>query len=182
MIEKTARDQRHGLLINITGDGKGKTTSALGTSLRALGWGWKVSVLQFVKSAGRTGEKQFADNSQLPIELIPLGAGFSWRKDAAEGKDKACAEVAWELVKEYIAKAEVDLLVLDELNIVLQKGWLKIDEVINDLTQKPAWLHIIVTGRGALPKMIAACDLVSEIQEVKHPYRQGIKAQKGIEF
>ncbi len=182
MIEKTERDKRRGLLINITGNGKGKTTSALGTSLRALGWGWKVSVLQFVKNAGKTGEKQFADNSGLQFEIISLGAGFSWRKDADKNKDKKCAEAAWKLAKEYIDKAEVDLLVLDELNIALKLGWLNIDEVIAGLKQKPAWMHIILTGREALPQIIKVSDLVSEIQEIKHPFKQGIKAQKGIEF
>jgi len=182
MIEKTGKDKRHGLLINITGNGKGKTTSALGTSLRALGWGWKVSVLQFVKNAGKTGEKQFADNFEKLFEIIPLGAGFSWRKDADECKDKECAEAAWKLAKEYIEKAEVDLLVLDELNIALKKGWLDAGEVIAGLKQKPAWMHIIATGRGALPEIIEASDLVSEIQEIKHPFQSGVKAQKGIEF
>jgi len=182
MIEKTARDKRHGLLINISGNGKGKTTSALGTSLRALGWGWKVSVLQFIKNAEKTGEKQFAENSELPFEIIPLGAGFSWRKNADENKDKECAEAAWELAKEYIKEEKVDLLVLDELNIVLAKGWLNAAEIIDTLKERPEWMHVIVTGRGALPEVISASDLVSEIQEVKHPYTQGIKAQKGIEF
>ena len=182
MIEKTDRDKRHGLLINITGNGKGKTTSALGTSLRALGWGWKVSVLQFVKSAGKTGEKQFADNSELPFEIIPLGAGFSWRKDADEAQDIECAEAAWKLVKEYITKAEVDILVLDEINIALKKGWLNVEDVLVGLKQRPAWMHVIMTGRGALPEVIEVADLVSELKEIKHPYKQGIKAQKGIEF
>lgn len=182
MLEKTERDKRHGLLINITGDGKGKTTSALGTSLRALGWGWKVSILQFVKNAGKTGEKQFADSSELPFEIIPLGAGFSWRKDADKGKDKECAEAAWKLAKEYIAKAEVDLLVLDELNIALKLGWLNTDEIISGLKLKPEWMHIIVTGRGAPQEVIGASDLVSEIKEIKHPFQSGVKAQKGIEF
>ena len=182
MIEKTERDKRHGLLINITGNGKGKTTSALGTSLRALGWGWKVSVLQFVKNAGKTGEKQFADNSELPLEIIPLGAGFTWRKDADKDKDKDCAEAAWKLAKEYIDNAKVDLLVLDELNIALKLGWLDATEIAAALKQKPSWMHIIVTGRGAVPEIIKASDLVSEIQELKHPFQKGIKAQKGIEF
>jgi cob(I)alamin adenosyltransferase len=182
MIEKTARDKRKGLLINITGNGKGKTTSALGTSLRALGWGWKVTILQFVKNAGKTGEKQFADNSELPFEIIPLGAGFTWRKDADETKDKECAEAAWELAKEYIKEEKVDLLVLDELNIALKKGWLVPAEIIEGLKQKPSWMHIIVTGREALPEIVEAFDLVSEIQEIKHPFQKGINAQKGIEF
>jgi cob(I)alamin adenosyltransferase len=182
MIEKTEREKRHGLLINITGNGKGKTTSALGTSLRALGWGWKVSVLQFVKNAGKTGEKQFADNSSLPFEIIPLGAGFTWRKAAETGEDKKCAEAAWELAKEYIRKAEVDLLVLDELNIALKKGWLNSAGILDVLKQRPKWMHVIVTGREALPEVIEASDLVSELKEIKHPFQQGVKAQKGIEF
>ncbi|MFA6716344.1 MAG: cob(I)yrinic acid a,c-diamide adenosyltransferase, partial [Victivallaceae bacterium] len=148
MLEKTEREKRHGLLINISGNGKGKTTGALGTCLRALGWGWKVSVLQFVKNAGKTGEKLFADNTELPFEIIPLGAGFTWQKDM-DGKDhKACAAEAWELAKKYIEQAEADLLVLDELNIVLKAGWLDCAEVIRVLKQRPAWMHIIVTGRG----------------------------------
>ncbi len=182
MIEKTERAKRQGLLINISGNGKGKTTSALGTSLRALGWGWKVTVLQFVKNAGKTGEKRFADNSELPFEIIPLGAGFTWRKNADESEDRKCAEAAWELTKEYIKQAEVDLLVLDELNVALKKGWLNAAEILDGLKQRPAWMHIIATGRGVLPEIVEAFDLVSEIQELKHPYKQGIKAQKGIEF
>ena len=182
MLEQTARDKRHGLLINITGNGKGKTSSALGTSLRALGWGWKVSCLQFIKNAGVTGEKNFADNTELPFEIIPLGAGFTCRKNADENKDIECAEAAWELAKIYIKEAKVDLLVLDELNIVLKKGWLNNAEVIDELKQRPAWMHIIVTGRDAVPEIIEASDLVSEVQELKHPFKQGIKAQKGIEF
>ena len=182
MIDKESREKRHGLLINITGNGKGKTTSALGTSLRALGWGWKVSVLQFIKNAGRTGEKQFADNTDLPFEIIPLGAGFTWRKAAETSEDKKCAEAAWNLAKEYIAKAEVDLLVLDELNIALKQKLVDVSEVLEILKQRPAWMHVIVTGRGALPEVIEASDLVSELKEIKHPFQQGIKAQKGIEF
>ena len=182
MIEKIARDKRHGLLINITGNGKGKTSSAMGTSLRALGWGWKVSMLQFIKNAGITGEKQFADNTQFPFEIIPLGAGFTWRKDADKNEDKKCAEAAWELVKKYIQEEKVDLLVLDELNIALKQGFLSPTEVIAGLQQRPKWMHIIVTGRDALPEIIKISDLVSEIKEIKHPFQKGITAQQGIEF
>ncbi len=182
MIDKKSRTKRHGLLINITGNGKGKTTSALGTSLRALGWGWKVSVLQFIKNAGKTGEKQFADNTGLPFEIIPLGAGFTWRKATETDEDKKCAEAAWNLAKEYIAKEEVDLLVLDELNIALKQKLVDVSEVLEILKQRPAWMHVIITGRGALPEVIEASDLVSELKEIKHPFQQGIKAQKGIEF
>jgi cob(I)alamin adenosyltransferase len=182
MIEKTNREKRRGLLINITGNGKGKTTSALGTALRALGWGWKVSVLQFVKTGGNTGEKRFADNTDLPFEIIPLGAGFTWRNNADETEDKTCAENAWKLVKDYIAQEKVDLLILDELNIALKAGWLDVQEVIADLKQRPSWLHVIVTGRSALPEMIEASDLVSELMEIKHPFNSGLSAQKGIEF
>ena len=182
MIDKESREKRHGLLINITGNGKGKTTSAVETSLRDLGWGWKVSVLQFIKNAGKTGEKQFADKTDLPFEIIPLGAGFTWRKAAETSEDKKCAEAAWNLAKEYIVKAEVDLLVLDELNIALKQKLVDLSEVLEILKQRPAWMHVIVTGRGALPEVIEASDLVSELKEIKHPFQQGIKAQKGIEF
>ncbi|MDD5596965.1 MAG: cob(I)yrinic acid a,c-diamide adenosyltransferase [Victivallaceae bacterium] len=182
MLEKTEREKRHGLLINISGNGKGKTTGALGTCLRALGWGWTVSVLQFVKNAGKTGEKQFADNTELHFEIIPLGAGFTWRENTDQNGHQACAAAAWELAKKYIERAETDLLVLDELNIVLKKGWLDSAEVIRVLKQRPVWMHIIVTGRGVLPELAEASDLVSEIREIKHPYKRGIKAQKGIEF
>ncbi|QSH41826.1 cob(I)yrinic acid a,c-diamide adenosyltransferase [Lentisphaerota bacterium ZTH] len=182
MIQNKNKEKRHGLLINITGNGKGKTTSALGTAMRALGWGWKVKVVQFVKSSVATGEKKFADSTSLPFELTPMGAGLTWKSQYPEAEHSSRAQAAWVSVKDIISDGSTDLLILDELNIALQKKWLPLDEVIKFLRSRPAWQHIIITGRYALPAMIEACDLVSEIQEIKHPYKAGIQAQKGIDF
>ncbi|MCP3966093.1 MAG: cob(I)yrinic acid a,c-diamide adenosyltransferase [Lentisphaerae bacterium] len=182
MIENNQKHQRHGLLINITGNGKGKTTSALGTAMRALGWGWTVKVIQFVKSSGATGEKRFADNSTLPIEIIPMGAGLTWKSKYSEEEHINRANTAWNAVKEVICEDNIDLLILDELNIALHKSWINAEDVITFLESRPKWQHVIITGRYAMPEIIAASDLVSEVQEVKHPYKAGIKAQKGIDF
>ncbi len=182
MITEIQKNKRHGLLINITGNGKGKTTSALGTAMRALGWGWNVKVIQFIKSSSATGEKKFADDTSLPFELQPLGAGLTWKSQYSEAEHIRRAQAAWAEVTKIILADQTDLLILDELNIALDKQWLAIDEVINTFKQRPAWQHIIVTGRYAPPEIIEASDLVSEIQEIKHPYKAGISAQKGIDF
>ncbi|MHB9138429.1 MAG: cob(I)yrinic acid a,c-diamide adenosyltransferase [Victivallaceae bacterium] len=182
MIKQEERNKRRGLLINITGHGKGKTTSALGTCLRALGWGWKAAVVQFIKNDCETGEKHFAGKAGMPFEICSIGAGFTWRKNGSKDQDIQCAENAWQQVEKYIAEANVDLLVLDELNIALDKKFLSMDKVIAALCGRPSWLHIIITGRNAPAELIEVCDLVSEIQEIKHPFNAGIPAQKGIEF
>jgi len=182
MINQEDREKRHGLLINITGSGKGKTTSALGTCLRALGWNWKVAVIQFIKDGSETGERRFAAESGLPFEICSLGAGFTWRKGGNANEDIQCAENAWHKAVEYITEGKVDLLVLDEFNIALDKKYLPLDQVIATLQSRPSWMHVIITGRNAPPELTAACDLVSEIREIKHPFNTGIAAQKGIEF
>jgi cob(I)alamin adenosyltransferase len=183
MLKKIAKTDRHGLLINITGDGKGKTTSALGTALRALGWGWQVTAIQFIKSGSTdTGEKQFADRLELPFEIITLGAGFTWNRKITEAEHIKGVQAAWQLASDYIINGKVDLLILDELNIALDKKWLNVAEVIKVLQQRPAWMHIIITGRNAGSEIIEAADLVSEVKELKHPFKFGITAQQGIEF
>lgn len=182
MIKQEDREKRHGLLINITGSGKGKTTSALGACLRALGWNWKVAVIQFIKNDSETGERHFAEVSGLPFEICSLGAGFTWRKDGCSNEDILCAQNAWLKTGEYLAEGRVDLLVLDEFNIALDKKYLPLEQVIATIRGRPSWMHVIITGRNAPPELIAACDLVSEIREIKHPFKAGIAAQKGIEF
>jgi cob(I)alamin adenosyltransferase len=182
MIKHEDREKRHGLLINITGPGKGKTTSALGTCLRALGWNWKVAVIQFIKNDSETGERHFGDVSGMPFEICSLGAGFTWRKSGSSNEDIQCAENAWQKAGEYLAEGRVDLLVLDEFNIALDKKYLPLDKVIATLRDRPSWMHVIITGRNAPAALIEACDLVSEIREIKHPFNAGIPAQKGIEF
>ncbi len=181
MIEKREKDSRKGLLINITGNGKGKTTSALGNCMRALGWGWQVSMIQFIKNKQENGEKHFIETIQ-DMEMIQCGLGLTHNSKASEAQHIQAAQEAWSKAKFCLLSGEIDLLVLDELNIVLNLGWLEIDEVISVLQKRPGWMHVIITGRNATDKIIVASDLVSEIKEIKHPYKSGIKAQKGIEY
>lgn len=175
------RSERRGLVIVNTGNGKGKTTAALGLMTRAWGRGWKVCVLQFIKAqTGNYGENRAA--RKMEIEMIPLGDGFTWLSKDIE-KDKALARQCWELCKEKIASDEYDLVIMDELTYPLVYGWLPIDEVIETLKQRPPGLHVAITGRDAPQELIDYADLVTEMTEVKHPYKTtGLRAQPGIEF
>jgi cob(I)alamin adenosyltransferase len=172
---------RKGLLIVHTGDGKGKTTAALGTILRAWGRGMRPCVIQFMKSGtGQWGEVKAAH--KLGIEWHSLGDGFTWTsKDMDETIAKA--QYAWVVAQEKIASNEYDLILLDEFTYPLQFSWLHTNEVLAWLKQhKPANLHIIITGRGAPTQLIEAADLVTEMSLIRHPYDQGVPAQPGIEF
>jgi cob(I)alamin adenosyltransferase len=175
------RAQRHGLLIVNTGDGKGKTTAALGVLLRASGRGMRVGMYQFIKSAEtRYGEHLAAD--RLGVEIIPLGDGFTWLSDNI-AEDRALAERGWARVRDVIAAGTHDVLILDELTYCLTFGWLDEATVIATLRDRPSWMHVVVTGRDASPALIDAADLVTEMRLVRHPYReQGIAAQPGIEL
>ena len=172
--------KRKPLVIVYTGHGKGKTTAALGLLLRAWGRGMKVCMLSFIKeSTANFGEERAA--RKLDIELIPLGAGFTWLSKDIE-HDKALALECWELCKQKIASAEYDAVVLDEITYPISYGWLEVDEVIATLRDRPRDLHIVITGRDAHEKLIEFADLVTEMREVKHPFSQGIKAQPGVDF
>ena len=172
--------KRNPLVLLYTGDGKGKTSSALGVTMRAWGRGWKVCWLQFIKSkTANYGETRAA--KRMGIEMIPLGDGFTWlSKDI--NKDIALARECWALAREKIESAAYDLVVLDEITYPITYGWLEADEVIAALRERPANVHVIMTGRNAAPELVEFADLVSEMTEVKHPYQQGIKAQRGIDF
>lgn len=173
--------KKKGLLMVFTGDGKGKTTAALGMALRASGHGMKTLVLQFIKGNWRYGE--LAASDKIPeIALRPLGSGFTWlKRDLAE--DRQLAEAGWTQVEEALQSGEYDLIVLDELNVALSYGLLPVDKVVQSLERRPASLHVAVTGRGAPEELIRAADLVTEMRALKHPYAdQGIKAQPGIEY
>ena len=172
--------KRNPLVLLYTGDGKGKTSSALGVTMRAWGRGWKVCWLQFIKSkTANYGETRAA--RRMGIEMIPLGDGFTWlSKDI--NKDIALARECWTLAREKIESAAYDLVVLDEITYPITYGWLEADEVIGALRERPADMHVIMTGRNAVPALVDFADLVSEMTEVKHPYQQGIKAQRGIDF
>jgi cob(I)alamin adenosyltransferase len=175
------REQRHGLLIVNTGDGKGKTTAALGLLLRAKGRGMSVGMFQFVKSADtRYGEHIAADS--LGVEITPLGDGFTWLSENIDD-DRALAERGWARVRQLLADGAFDVLILDEMTYCLTFKWLDEGEVIAALKARPSWMHVVITGRDASPALIDAADLVTEMRMVRHPYReQGIGAQAGIEL
>jgi cob(I)alamin adenosyltransferase len=177
-----AKTVEKGLVIVHTGKGKGKTTAALGMVVRAIGHGMKVGVIQFVKGAMATGEKVGFDAFPDRVEFKPMGEGFTWdTQDRA--RDIAVAREAWNEVKRMIADPTYDMVVADELNIVLRYDYLPLDEVLEALAAKPAMTHVVLTGRNAPEALIAAADLVTEMEQIKHPFReQNVKAQAGIEF
>lgn len=171
-----------GLLIVHTGPGKGKTSAALGMAVRAIGHGMKVGVVQFVKGAMATGEKAVFDRFPDLIEFKPMGEGFTWDTQD-RSRDIAVARAAWDEVKRMIADPSYAMVIADELNIVLRYDYLPVDEILEALAAKPAMTHVIVTGRNAPQPLIDAADLVTEMAQVKHPFReQNVRAQAGIEF
>lgn len=180
--DKKNKTEERGLLIVHTGNGKGKTSSAMGMAIRSLGWGMKVGIVQFVKGKWQNGEKLFF--TKLYPELLSfdvMGEGFTWETQDRQ-KDIEAAKKAWERCKELIFDPEYKFLIFDELNIVLRNDTLDINEIVETLKQKPIDKHICITGRGAKPELLEIADLVTDFTEVKHPYHQGIKAQRGVEF
>lgn len=173
--------EEKGLLIVYTGNGKGKTTAALGMALRALGHGQKVGIVQFIKGDIPTGEANLIERLDLPIEIHVMGEGFTWKTQDRQ-RDIAAARRGWEQAVQLMRDPAFDLVIMDELNIVLKYDYLPLQEVLDELSAKREMLHVIVTGRGAPAELVEQADLVSEIKPVKHPFRQGIKPQAGIEF
>ena len=169
-----------GRIIIHTGDGKGKTTAALGTVFRALGHGQKVCVIQFIKGQGKYGERIFADKLEN-LDWHVCGKGFVFKKENVE-EDRRIAEEGFRLAAEIIASDRYDLVVLDELTYLPALDFLAAERIVETLRSKPERLNIIVTGRNAPPELVEIADTVSEVKVVKHAYQQGIKAQKGIEF
>jgi cob(I)alamin adenosyltransferase len=168
------------LVVLYTGGGKGKTTAALGIVLRAWGRGMKVCMLSFLKAeTSNYGEERAA--RKLGVELIPLGAGFTWLSKDIE-KDKELARRCWELCKRKMASGDYDVVVLDEITYPVTYGWLTVDEVIETLRSRPPDLHVVLTGRDADPQLVEFADLVTEMLEVKHPFQAGVKAQPGLDF
>lgn len=164
-----------------TGNGKGKTTSALGLTFRALGHGQKVCFIQFIKGSWKYGELDAAGRFTDLLDFHVTGRGFTWKSDDLD-KDIAVARKGWEFAKKVIAEHRHQLIVLDELTYLITYKMIEEQEILDVLISRDPALHIVVTGRGAGEKLIEAADLVTEMREIKHPYKQGIKAQKGIEF
>lgn len=171
-----------GLIIVNTGNGKGKTTAALGMVMRSLGHGYKVAIVQFIKGAWEPAEKAVLERWEEQLNFHAMGEGFTWETQDRD-RDIEKAQAAWSQSLEYIRNPECKLVLLDEINIALKLGYLDISMVVEGLKQKPEDSHVILTGRGAPPELIAIADLVTEMSLVKHPFKeQGIKAQPGIEF
>jgi len=171
-----------GLVIVHTGPGKGKTSAALGMAIRAIGHDMKVGIVQFVKGAMATGEKAVFDRFPELAEFKPMGEGFTWDTQD-RSRDIAVARTAWEEVKRMIADPAYKMVIADELNIVLRYDYLPVDEVLEALAAKPAMTHVVITGRNAPQALIDAADLVTEMAQVKHPFReQNVRAQAGVEF
>lgn len=175
------RTLERGLLIVHTGNGKGKSSSAFGMAIRSIGWGMRVAILQFVKGKWETGERNFFDAHPDLATFEVMGEGFTWdTQDRA--LDIAAARAAWERSKEMILDTAIDFVILDELNIVLRDDTLPVDEVATFLRDRPLTKHICITGRNAKPELLEIADLVTDFTEVRHPYRAGFKAQKGVEY
>jgi len=179
--EVASKTVEKGLLIVNTGPGKGKTTAAFGLALRVLGHGGRVGVVQFVKGAWHTGEKDAFAAFGDRVVWHTMGEGFTWEtQDLA--RDVAAAQAAWARALELMADDSIDLVVLDELNIALRYDYLDLESVVEALKGRRAGLHVVVTGRNAKPALVEAADLVTEMGAAKHHFAAGVKAQKGIEF
>ena len=176
-----SKTKEKGLLIVHTGTGKGKSTAAFGLVMRTLGHGLNVGVVQFVKGRRETGERQILEKFPDQVTVKVMGEGFTWETQDRE-RDIEAAEAAWDEAKTMMADPDLHLVVMDELNIVLRKDYLAIGKVVEGLLAKRPDLHVVVTGRNAKPELIEAADLVTEMTLVKHPFRDGVKAQLGIEF
>ena len=181
--EKMSRKENadKGLFLLITGDGKGKSTSAFGTIIRALGWGHAVGVVQYIKGNWKTGERQFFERFPDLVTWHTMGQGFTWdTQDKA--KDMETARAAWKISRDMLASGDFDLIVLDELNIVLRYDYLPVEEVLAGLMARHPRTSAIVTGRDAKEALREKADLITEMIPIRHPFEAGIKAQRGIDY
>tara|TARA_R110002020_G_scaffold474460_1_gene705845 strand:- start:24356 stop:24958 length:603 start_codon:yes stop_codon:yes gene_type:complete len=176
-----ARDPGRGLILVHTGNGKGKSSSAFGVIIRALGWGHKVGVVQFIKGKWITGERQFFAKFADQVSWHTMGEGFTWDTQDKD-RDIAAAEAAFARACEMMQSGDYDLIVLDEINIALRYDYLDVQAVIEGLKARSDRTSVILTGRDAKPELMKYADLVSEMTEVKHPFKAGIKAQRGLDF
>jgi cob(I)alamin adenosyltransferase len=177
---EAAQDEK-GLLVVHTGAGKGKTTAALGMAIRCLGHGMKVAVVQFIKGAIDTAEERILRGFGDQVVFLRMGEGYTWETQDRE-RDKSVAQEAWIEVEKFLQDPTFGMVVLDELNIAIHHEYVSLEQVLDAVAKRPPMLHVVITGRGAKPELIEAADLVSEMKMIKHPFRKGIKAQKGVEF
>lgn len=172
---------KNGLLLVYTGNGKGKTTAALGLVMRALGRGLRVAVVQFIKGKWKTGERVFATERLPEVTFLVMGEGFTWESDDLS-RDRRAAEQAWAKSAELISSGSHDVVVLDELTYAINYGFVPLESVISTLRERPASVSVCITGRNAPEELCAVADLVTEMKSHKHPFEQGKKALQGIDF
>lgn len=176
-----SRDRRRGLVIVNTGDGKGKSSSAFGMVFRAAGWGLKICVIQYIKGQWQTGEQKAAERFDN-IEWHALGDGFTWDTKNPQ-QDIETSRAIWQLSQQKIQSGDFDVVVLDEINYCCGYNWITGQEIADFIAAyKPAWQHLILTGRNAAPEVVAIADTVTDMTMVKHAFQQGIKAEQGVEF
>jgi len=180
------RQEPRGLVIVNTGDGKGKTTAALGLAMRAAGNGFRIYIIQFIKGRWKTGESKTLAALAPNVEVVRMGTGFTIEhlRDPRipMSEHEQAAALAFQRAREVVASSEYDMVILDEILGSVKANLVTLDEVLALIQAKPARLHLVLTGRGAPPEIVDAADLVTEMRLIKHPYQQGIKAQRGIEF
>ena len=177
------KDKDKGLIIVFTGNGKGKTTAAMGMALRSVGHDHKIIMIQFIKGSCSYGELESIKRLHPNFEILPMGKGFiRFNGEGPDPEDKKAVTEAWNIFKTKMLSGENDMIILDEINYALSYNMLDADDVLETLKTKPEGLHLVLTGRDAHPGIIEIADLVTEMREVKHPFQKGIKAQKGIEF
>lgn len=177
-IDRAETDK--GLLLVLTGNGKGKSSSAFGMVARALGHGMRVGVAQFIKGRDDTGEERFF-RRQPGVTWHLLGEGFTWDTQDLT-RDTETARRGWAVVREMLRDESIDLILLDELTYPLRNGWLQIEAVLTDLQARPRMQHVVVTGRGAPPALCDAADTLTELRDLKHAFRAGVRAQKGVDL
>ena len=176
-----AAQEERGVLIVYTGAGKGKTTAALGMAIRCIGHGLKVSIVQFIKGAIDTAEERALKSIGPQVAFLRLGEGYTWETQDRE-RDAEVAQQAWATATGFLRDPGYAMVILDELNIALHHDYVPLEAVLAVLAQRPPMQHVVITGRHAKPELIERADLVSEMKMIKHPFRKGIKAQKGVEF
>ncbi len=173
--------KKKGLIIINTGDGKGKTSAALGVAFRAAGNNMRVSIIQFIKGKWKYGELESANQLKTPIEILPMGEGFTWDTKNRE-RDIEMTEKAWSVCKEKMMSGKYDVVVFDEINYVIDYNYLDVKKVLEALKKKPEMVHVILTGRNAKKELIEIADLVTEMKEIKHPFNDGRLAKIALEF
>jgi cob(I)alamin adenosyltransferase len=176
-----AAQEEKGLLIVYTGAGKGKTTAALGMVLRCLGHGMKVAVVQFIKGAIDTAEERALKSFGDRITFLRMGEGYTWETQDRE-RDTTFAQQAWAAVCGFLRDPSYAMVILDEFNIALQHDYVRLEDVLPVLRSRPSMQHVVITGRGAKEALIEEADLVTEMKQISHPFRKGVKAQPGVEF